>query len=116
MVGYDDYSKTIKHYRVDKMLKPHATNEKREGAEEAKDLDMAAYSKATFGMYGGEKKRVKLHLHNKMAGVFIDRFGRDITFRPTDEKHSELVRSSSAGSSAWGRMFRSSARRKWLRK
>lgn len=90
MVGYDDYSKTIKHYRVDKMLKPHATNEKREGAEESKDLDMAAYSKATFGMYGGEKKRVKIHLHNKMVGVFIDRFGKDITFRPIDEKHSEL--------------------------
>ena len=35
------------------------------------------------------KERVKIHLHNKMAGVFIDRFGKDITFRPIDEKHSE---------------------------
>lgn len=90
MVAYDDFSKTVKHYRVDKMLKPHAIDQKRDGAEQFKDLDMAAYSKATFGMYGGEKKRVKLHMHNSMCGVFIDRFGKDITFRPLDEKHSEL--------------------------
>ena len=25
-----------------------------------------------------------------MSGVFIDRFGKDITFRPVDEKHSEM--------------------------
>jgi predicted DNA-binding transcriptional regulator YafY len=90
MVAFDDFSKTCKHYRVDKMLKPQTIDEKREGAEQFKNFDMAAYSKATFGMYGGDKKRVKIHLHNKMAGVFIDRFGKDISLRPLDEKHSEL--------------------------
>ncbi len=90
MVAFDDYSRQCKHYRVDKMLKPQVIDEMREGAEQFKNLDMAAYSKATFGMYGGEKKRVKIHLHNKMAGVFIDRFGKDITLRPIDEKHCEL--------------------------
>ena len=90
MVGYDDFSKTVKHYRVDKMLKPHAIDQRREGAEQFRDLDMAAYSKATFGMYGGEKKRVKFHLHNSMCGVFIDRFGKDITFHKLDDRHSEL--------------------------
>ena len=72
------------------MLKPQAIDEKREGAEQFRNFDMAAYSKATFGMYGGEKKKVKIYLHNKMAGVFIDRFGKDITLKPVDEKHSEL--------------------------
>ena len=90
LVAYDDYSKTCKHYRVDKMLNPQMIDEKREGEEEFKDLDMAAYSKATFGMYGGEKKKVKIRIHNKMCGVFIDRFGKDITFRPIDEKQSEF--------------------------
>ena len=90
MVAFDDYSKTCKHYRVDKMLKLQTIDQKREGADRFRDLDMAAYSKATFGMYGGEKKRVKIHLHNKMCGVFIDRFGKDITFHPLDPKHSEL--------------------------
>lgn len=90
MVAFDDYSQKCKHYRVDKMLKPQAIDEKREGAEQFRNFDMAAYSKATFGMYGGEKKKVKIYLHNKMAGVFIDRFGKDITLKPVDEKHSEL--------------------------
>lgn len=90
LVAYDDYEKKCKHYRVDKMLKLQVLEEKREGEEQFKDLDMAAYSKSTFGMYGGEKKKVKIQFHNKMSGVFIDRFGKDITFRPLDEKHSEL--------------------------
>ena len=29
-------------------------------------------------------------MHNRMVGVFIDRFGKDINFRPLDDKHSEL--------------------------
>ncbi len=90
LVAYDDYEKKCKHYRVDKMLKPQMIDERREGEAEFKDLDMAAYSKATFGMYGGEKKNVKIQFHNKRSGIFIDRFGKDITFRPIDEKHSEL--------------------------
>ena len=90
LVAYDDYEKKCKHYRVDKMIKPQMTDEKREGEEEFKNLDMAAYAKATFGMYGGKKTKVKIQFHNKMSGVFIDRFGKDIAFKPVDEKHSEL--------------------------
>ncbi|WP_027207593.1 helix-turn-helix transcriptional regulator [Butyrivibrio fibrisolvens] len=90
LVAFDDYNRIIKHYRIDKMIKPQVIEEKREGAEAFKSINMADYSKATFGMFGGEKKRVKIHLHNRMAGVFIDRFGKDISFRKIDEKHSEL--------------------------
>lgn len=91
LVAFDDFSKTCKHYRVDKMIKPQMIGLCREGADRFRDLDMAVYSKATFGMYGGEKKRVTIQFHNKMSGVFIDRFGKDITFLPVDEKHSELT-------------------------
>ena len=90
LVAFDDYDKKCKHYRVDKMIKPQMIEERREGEDEFRDLDMAVYSKATFGMYGGEKKRVKIYFHNKMSGVFIDRFGKDVTFMPVDEKHSEF--------------------------
>ena len=90
LVAFDDFEKKCKHYRVDKMIKPQVINESRDGEEQFKDLDMATYSKATFGMYGGEKKTVKIQFHNRMSGVFIDRFGKDITLRPLDEKHSEL--------------------------
>lgn len=90
LIAFDDYEKKCKHYRVDKMIKPEMTRESREGEEEFKDLDLATYARSTFGMYGGQRKRVKIQFHNKMSGVFIDRFGKDISIRPVDEKHSEL--------------------------
>ena len=90
LVAFDDYSKTCKHYRVDKMLKLEVIDEPREGKEIFKNFDMATYSKAIFGMYAGEKKRVKIQFHNRMCGVFIDRFGKDVSFRTVDAEHSEL--------------------------
>ena len=90
MVAYDDLDHKIKHYRVDKMMRMSIEDEKRDGKEEFKNFDMAEYSKATFGMYQGKKTKVKIEFANYMCGVFIDRFGKDITFRPIDEEHSEL--------------------------
>lgn len=90
MVAYDDWNHKIKHYRVDKMMKISIEDEGRLGKEEFKNFDMAEYSKATFGMYNGVKTRVKIHFANSMCGVFLDRFGKDISFRPIDEEHSEL--------------------------
>ncbi|MCF0187139.1 MAG: WYL domain-containing protein [Bacteroidaceae bacterium] len=91
LVAFDDYSKICKHYRVDKMLKLEVVDEMREGKEEFKNFDVAAYSKATFGMYSGKSTRVNIQLTNRMCGVFIDRFGKDITFRSVDEDHSEIA-------------------------
>ena len=87
LIAFDDFSKTCKHYRVDKMIRPEMIGEKREGEDEFRDLDMAVYSKAAFGMYGGEKKRVKIYFHNKMSGVFIDRFGKDVPMLKADDTH-----------------------------
>ena len=39
-----------------------------------------------FGMFGGEKTKVKLEFDNVMVGVMIDRFGKDITIRPAKKK------------------------------
>ena len=91
LVAFDDYSKTCKHYRVDKMLKLEVLDESRAGKEEFENFDMAAYSKATFGMYSGQKTKVRIELQNRKCGVFIDRFGKDINFRPIDDDYSELL-------------------------
>ena len=90
MVAFDGLDQKIKHYRVDKMMRISIEDEKRDGKEEFKNFDMAEYSKATFGMYQGQKTKVKILFSNYMCGVFIDRFGKDISFRPIDEEHSEL--------------------------
>lgn len=90
LVAFDDYDHKIKHYRVDKMMKISIVEAKRDGKDAFKDFDMAAYSKSTFGMYQGNKTRVTITFANYMCGVFLDRFGKDITFRKVDDVRSEL--------------------------
>lgn len=90
LVAFDDLDHKIKHYRVDKMMHISVEEEKRDGKEAFQNFDMAEYSKATFGMYQGQKTKVKIRFANYMCGVFIDRFGKDISFRPIDDEYSEL--------------------------
>ena len=84
LVGFDSEAGLIKHYRVDKMLHTSMSEEKREGSEYFTKLDMAEYAKKSFGMYGGEEQTVKLLVDNSLAGVVIDRFGKDVMMIPTD--------------------------------
>lgn len=87
MIGYDSMAEKVKHYRVDKMLKIQVLEEKREGKEHFKKPDMAEYTQKSFGMYGGQEETVKLLVENRLAGVIIDRFGKDIMIIPYDEDH-----------------------------
>ena len=87
LVGYDSDTEQIKHYRVDKMLHIKLSNESRDGKEHFKKLDMADYAKKSFGMYGGKEEAVKLLVKNDLAGVIIDRFGKDVMMIPADADH-----------------------------
>ncbi len=87
LVGFDSKAQMIKHYRVDKMLHISMTNEAREGKEYFKKLDMADYAKKSFGMFGGKEQQVKLMVENSLAGVIIDRFGKNVMMIPVDEKY-----------------------------
>ena len=87
LIGYDSDAETIKHYRVDKMIPIEMSDEKREGKERFKKLDLADYAKKSFGMFGGKEQQVKLLVDNRLAGVIIDRFGKDVMLIPADEEH-----------------------------
>ncbi|MCM1286752.1 MAG: WYL domain-containing protein [Clostridium sp.] len=91
LVGFDEKSQIIKHYRVDKMLKLEETDIPRNGKALFEQFDAASYSKQTFGMYGGEMCTVKLRVSNKLAGVIIDRFGRDVMLHPDSDKEYFIV-------------------------
>ncbi len=105
MVAYDEIDNKIKHYRVDKMMKISVVDEKRAGKDIFKSFDMAKYSKATFGMYGGKEEKVKIRLANSMCGVFIDRFGKDISFHPVGPDHSEFTVSINVSRQFFGWIF-----------
>lgn len=42
-------------------------------------------------MNSGTKTKVHIGFPNSMCGVFINRFGKEISFRKIDDNHSELA-------------------------
>lgn len=90
MVGYDSKEDKIKHYRVDKMLKIKVESAKREGRQKFRQLDMAAYAKKMFNMFGGEEESVTIECTNNLSGVMIDRFGKDVLIMKVDEEHFKV--------------------------
>jgi predicted DNA-binding transcriptional regulator YafY len=91
LVVYDDKHDQITHYRVDKIKDIMVTDEPRKGQDAFKEFDIAHYTKTLFGMYAGEETKVTLEASNHMAGVLIDRFGKDIVFAPIDDDHFRTV-------------------------
>lgn len=87
LIGYDGEAEKIKHYRVDKMRRISMTELPRDGREAVSTLDMATYTRKSFGMFGGEPVTVKLLVAHELAGVIIDRFGKDIMMIPEDDRH-----------------------------
>ena len=86
LIAYDEESGCIKHFRVDKLKSIRILKDKRIGKDKFKELDLAKYSKMSFGMYHGDQTKVKIAFQRELVGVFLDRFGRDITIRPSDKK------------------------------
>ena len=87
LIAFDEAAGIIKHFRVDKMLKIGLTDEERVGRDSFEDFDLAAFSKKTFGMFGGPDANVVLRCRSNLAGVIIDRFGREISLVPEDGEH-----------------------------
>lgn len=81
----------LTHYRVDKMEEITLLNEPRDFTKEAREFDPAAYSREVFGMFRGERKRIKLRFENSLAGVVVDRFGKDIMLIPDGNTHFILT-------------------------
>ena len=86
LIAYDSAEGIIKHFRVDKMLHIKSIGRRREGKQEFKSFDMAAYSRKMFGMYAGKEERVRIECDNSFAGVMIDRFGKDVSMIPLDDR------------------------------
>lgn len=91
MIAFDEISREIRHYRVDKMDNIDILEEKREGRSLFKNFDMAAYAKMSFGMFNGEIKKVTIEFPDDMCGIFIDRFGKDISFRRSGSGRSSTA-------------------------
>lgn len=78
LIAVEDDTAQIRHYRVDKMLNIVVTDEKR---NDSGSIDIAQYSKKTFGMFAGDEEELVIRFDNSMIGVVIDRFGKDIVIK-----------------------------------
>ena len=59
MLAWDSAVEKMKHFRVDKMQKVALADGDREGLAEFEKVDMSAYTKSVFGMFGGKEQKVK---------------------------------------------------------
>lgn len=86
LAAFDSQDQIMKHYRVDKMGQVKVLKDSREGMEQFAKTDPALYSNQTFGMYGGREETVTLQFPNRLIGVVLDRFGRDVDIRPMTDR------------------------------
>ena len=78
-------------YRVDRMSGVEQTDNDRKGKEFFEKFDMAAYSKATFGMFGNAEQEVEMVFHNSMMDAVIDKFGKDVWTSVVDQDHFRVT-------------------------
>ena len=89
LLAFDDWSKQMRTYRIDRMKEVELINEPREGQEVFANIDMETYTKRVFSMFGGEKQHVGIRFINPLLDAAIDRFGtgRGVFYRPEGERH-----------------------------
>lgn len=90
LVAFDAGTGIVKHYRVDKMDSIHVMDAERAGRGQYEKIDIAEYTNLTFGMYGGKKQNVTIEFADSLAGVVIDRFGKNTAFVKTDAGHFKI--------------------------
>lgn len=79
LAAYDQKADKIKHYRVDKMDRVKVLEDlRREGLGQYRNINVSQYTNRTFGMFGGEEKKVTLNFPNSLIGVVFDRFGTEV--------------------------------------
>ena len=92
LLAFDDYSKEMRTYRVDRMKDVDPMGEPREGEEEFKKIDLRTYTQRVFSMYGGEQKLVEIRFINPLLDAVVDRFGtKDVQYAKVDETHFSVT-------------------------
>ena len=103
LLAYQDGK--FKHFRVDKMEDVQISILDRDAADEFAKIDMSAYTKYTFSMYGGEIMPVTMIFQNRMMGAVMDRFGRDIFVTKEDDRHFRVTVNVAVSNQFFGWVF-----------
>ena len=90
LIAYEAEADKIKHFRVDKMDGIKVTEMFRRGKDLLPEKEMGEYTRKNFSMFGGEEQTVTLRFSNRMIGVVIDTFGKDVAVSSVDEDHFQI--------------------------
>ena len=84
--AFDHLRNEARSYRVDKMQQIRLEDASVQ-VPEADRIDPALYTKATFNMFSGKAETVKLEFSNRLIGVVVDRYGKDVFLSPGVDAH-----------------------------
>ena len=90
LIAYEAEAGKIKHFRVDKMDGIRVTELYRQGKNLLSEKEMGEYTRKNFSMFGGQEQMVTLRFSNRMIGVVIDTFGKDVPIANLDEEHFQV--------------------------
>ena len=99
LVGREPGEDQTRHYRVDKMAQVAVSEE---GSDVPRDFDPAVYTSRYFSMFSGRQSRVKLRCDKALAGVILDRFGREVMLVPDGEGHFTVTLDVVISPQFWG--------------
>ena len=87
LVAYDDDSREIRHYRVDKIVSAQMLDEIRAGSELRDKLNPHEYASQHISMFAGDERFVTIRFAKKLIGVVLDKFGSEIDVRLDGEDY-----------------------------
>jgi hypothetical protein len=92
LLAYNEKSKAIWTYRVDRMKDVKLTGEPREGEEEFRKIDLYSFAQRTFSMYSGRKEDITIRFRMSLLDTAIEQFGtKNVRYKKTDEHHFNLT-------------------------
>lgn len=102
LAGWDEHRKEVRHYRVDKMADIVVSQAK---GHPQGDWTAEGYARRHFGMFSGAPCRLKLRCEDRLAGVFIDRFGLEVPLIPDGEGYFTVTAELVVSPPLWGWLF-----------
>ena len=105
LIAYEAEADKIKHFRVDKMDGIRVIQQFRQGKNRLPEKEMGEYARKNFFMFGGEEQVVTMRFSNRMIGVVIDTFGKDVAVTSLDADHFQIRTSVAVSPQFFGWLF-----------
>ena len=87
LLAFTDKRQKIQTFRVDRIDDIRMENEPREGKEAFLAFNAKEYVRQVFGMYDGERRRVKIRFIRSLLNAVYERFGKSAVYTNEDAHH-----------------------------